>query len=222
MTPSFMNSLRQDWLGNIRGDLLAGLVVALALIPEAIAFSIIAGVDPKVGLYASFSIAVLTAITGGRPGMISAATAATAVLMISLVRDHENGLQLLFAATILAGLLQIAMGLLKLGNVMRFVSRSVLTGFVNALAILIFLAQLPEILPAAVPDFLNSILKSAHIGHEVEAVTMTWLHDRRRIGNHILVPTHHDADPIALGLYLGANNLGLGFPLGCSDSCRPG
>jgi len=175
MTPSFMNSLRQDWLGNIRGDLLAGLVVALALIPEAIAFSIIAGVDPKVGLYASFSIAVLTAITGGRPGMISAATAATAVLMISLVRDHENGLQLLFAATILAGLLQIAMGLLKLGNVMRFVSRSVLTGFVNALAILIFLAQLPEILPAAVPDFLNSILKSAHIGHEVEAVTMTWL-----------------------------------------------
>ena len=175
MTPSFMNSLRQDWLGNIRGDLLAGLVVALALIPEAIAFSIIAGVDPKVGLYASFSIAVLTAITGGRPGMISAATAATAVLMISLVRDHENGLQLLFAATILAGLLQIAMGLLKLGNVMRFVSRSVLTGFVNALAILIFLAQLPEILPAAVPDFLNSILKSANIGHEVEAVTMTWL-----------------------------------------------
>ncbi|MBZ4690422.1 MAG: UspA domain protein [Cereibacter sp.] len=136
---------RQQWLGNIRADLLAGLVVALALIPEAIAFSIIAGVDPKVGLYASFSIAVLTAIFGGRPGMISAATAATAVLMVTLVRDH--GLQYLLAATVLAGLLQIGMGLLKLGFVMRYVSKSVMTGFVNALAILIFMAQLPELDP---------------------------------------------------------------------------
>lgn len=136
---------RGQWLGNIRGDLLSGLVVALALIPEAIAFSIIAGVDPKVGLYASFSIAVITAITGGRPGMISAATAATAVLMVTLVRDH--GLEYLLAATVLAGLLQIGAGLLKLGFVMRYVSRSVMTGFVNALAILIFLAQLPELDP---------------------------------------------------------------------------
>ncbi|MEP3299432.1 MAG: SulP family inorganic anion transporter [Pseudoruegeria sp.] len=134
--------MHQDWLGNIRADLLAGLVVALALIPEAIAFSIIAGVDPKIGLYASFSIAVITAIAGGRPGMISAATAATAVLMVTLVKDH--GLQYLLAATVLAGLLQIGAGMLKLGNVMRFVSKSVMTGFVNALAILIFLAQLPE------------------------------------------------------------------------------
>src|SRR5690606_18161307 len=135
---------RAQWLGNIRGDLLAGLVVALALIPEAIAFSIIAGVDPKIGLYASFSIAVITAIAGGRPGMISAATAATAVLMVTLVRDH--GLQYLLAATVLAGLIQIGMGMLKLGNLMRFVSRSVMTGFVNALAILIFIAQLPELI----------------------------------------------------------------------------
>jgi SulP family sulfate permease len=133
-------------LGNVRGDLrLAGLVVALALIPEAIAFSIIAGVDPKVGLYASFSIAVITAITGGRPGMISAATAATAVLMVTLVRDH--GLQYLLAATVLAGLIQIGAGALKLGFVMRYVSKSVMTGFVNALAILIFMAQLPELDP---------------------------------------------------------------------------
>lgn len=138
-----LTRLRAEWLGNVRGDLLAGLVVALALIPEAIAFSIIAGVDPKVGLYASFSIAVITAIVGGRPGMISAATAATAVLMVTLVRDH--GLQYLLAATVLAGLLQIAAGAARLGYVMRFVSRSVLTGFVNALAILIFLAQLPEL-----------------------------------------------------------------------------
>jgi len=139
-----LSAYRDEWFGNIRGDLIAGLVVALALIPEAIAFSIIAGVDPKVGLYASFSIAVLTAFLGGRPGMISAATAATAVLMVTLVRDH--GLEYLLAATVLAGLLQIAAGFLKLGYVMRFVSRSVMTGFVNALAILIFMAQIPELL----------------------------------------------------------------------------
>ncbi|WP_029015061.1 SulP family inorganic anion transporter [Niveispirillum irakense] len=135
--------LKAEWFGNIRGDVLSGLVVALALIPEAIAFSIIAGVDPKVGLYASFSIAVIIAITGGRPGMISAATAATAVLMGTLVKEH--GLQYLLAATVLAGILQIGAGFLKLASVMRFVSRSVMTGFVNALAILIFMAQLPEL-----------------------------------------------------------------------------
>ena len=138
-----LSTYRTQWFGNVRADLLAGLVVALALIPEAIAFSIIAGVDPKVGLYASFSIAVLIAFVGGRPGMISAATAATAVLMVTLVRDH--GLEYLLAATVLAGLLQIAAGFLKLGYVMRFVSRSVMTGFVNALAILIFMAQIPEL-----------------------------------------------------------------------------
>ncbi|MDP3356791.1 MAG: SulP family inorganic anion transporter [Polaromonas sp.] len=136
-------SIRQDWFSNIRGDLLAGLVVALALIPEAIAFSIIAGVDPRVGLYASFSIAVIIAFTGGRPGMISAATGAMALVMVMLVKEH--GLQYLLAATILTGVLQIIAGAFKLGVLMRFVSRSVITGFVNALAILIFLAQLPEL-----------------------------------------------------------------------------
>jgi SulP family sulfate permease len=144
MIASWTDNLREDWFGNIRPDLLAGLVVALALIPEAIAFSIIAGVDPKVGLYASFSIAVITAIAGGRPGMISAATAATAVLMVTLVKQH--GLEYLLATTVLAGLLQIGAGVLKLGSVMRFVSKSVMTGFVNALAILIFIAQLPELI----------------------------------------------------------------------------
>jgi SulP family sulfate permease len=139
--------IRNEWFGNIRGDLLAGLVVALALIPEAIAFSIIAGVDPKVGLYASFSIAAIIAFTGGRPGMISAATAATAVLMVTLVKEH--GLQYLLAATVLAGVLQIIAGLLRLGELMRFVSRSVITGFVNALAILIFMAQIPELVGVA-------------------------------------------------------------------------
>ena len=138
-----MKSLQQDWFSNVRNDLLAGLVVALALIPEAIAFSIIAGVDPKVGLYASFCIATVIAFTGGRPGMISAATGAMALVMVTLVRDH--GLQYLLAATILTGVLQIVAGAVRLGVLMRFVSRSVITGFVNALAILIFMAQLPEL-----------------------------------------------------------------------------
>ncbi|PSJ48276.1 sodium-independent anion transporter [Zobellella taiwanensis] len=136
-------SIKQTWFSNIRGDVLAGIVVALALIPEAVAFSIIAGVDPKVGLYASFCICVVTAFIGGRPGMISAATGAMALLMVTLVRDH--GLEYLLAATLLCGVLQIVAGYLKLGELMRFVSRSVVTGFVNALAILIFLAQLPEL-----------------------------------------------------------------------------
>ncbi|MEC7814675.1 MAG: SulP family inorganic anion transporter [Pseudomonadota bacterium] len=138
-----IHSLRNQWLSNIRGDLLAGIVVALALIPEAIAFSIIAGVDPKVGLYASFCIAVVIAFVGGRPGMISAATGAMALLMVTLVKEH--GLEYLLAATLLTGVFQIIAGYLKLGALMRFVSRSVVTGFVNALAILIFMAQLPEL-----------------------------------------------------------------------------
>ncbi|WP_339934975.1 SulP family inorganic anion transporter [Vreelandella glaciei] len=134
---------KQEWFSNIKGDTLSGIVVALALIPEAIAFSIIAGVDPKVGLYASFCIAVIIAFTGGRPGMISAATGAMALLMVTLVREH--GLEYLLAATLLTGVLQIIAGYLKLADLMRFVSRSVVTGFVNALAILIFMAQLPEL-----------------------------------------------------------------------------
>jgi SulP family sulfate permease len=136
--------LRAEWFPNIRADILAGTVVALALIPEAIAFSIIAGVDPKVGLYASFCIAVVIAFAGGRPAMISAATGAMALVMVTLVRDH--GLQYLLAATILCGVLQLVAGALKLGVLMRYVSRSVMTGFVNALAILIFLAQMPELI----------------------------------------------------------------------------
>ena len=134
-------TLKEEWFSNVRADLLAGVVVALALIPEAIAFSIIAGVDPKVGLYASFSIACVTAFVGGRPGMISAATGAMALVMVTLVRDH--GLEYLFAATLLTGAIQIAFGFFRLGRYMKFVPRSVMTGFVNALAILIFMAQLP-------------------------------------------------------------------------------
>ncbi len=137
-------SMRRDWLANPRAEILAGIVVALALIPEAIGFSIIAGVDPRVGLYASVTIAIVIAFTGGRPGMISAATAAVAVLIGPLVREH--GVEYLFAATILMGLIQIIAGLLRLDLLMQFVSRSVITGFVNALAILIFLAQVPQLI----------------------------------------------------------------------------
>jgi SulP family sulfate permease len=136
-------TLRREWLSNPRGDILAGIVVALALIPEAIGFSVIAGVDPKLGLYASFSIAVITALVGGRPGMISAATAAVAVLVVPLVREH--GVEYLFAATILMGVLQVIAGFLRLDLLMQYVSRSVVTGFVNALAILIFMAQVPQL-----------------------------------------------------------------------------
>ncbi len=152
------STLKRHWFSNLRGDVLAGLVVALALIPEAIAFSLIAGVDPKIGLYASFSMAVVIAFAGGRPGMISAATGAMALLMVTLVKDH--GLQYLLAATLLCGVLQIGAGYLRLGSLMRFVSRSVVTGFVNALAILIFMAQLPEL---------------THVSWHVYAMTATGL-----------------------------------------------
>lgn len=136
------NKYFQEWFSNPRRDVIAGTVVALALIPEAIAFSIIAGVAPAVGLYASFCIAVVIAFLGGRPGMVSAATGAMAVLFVGLVRDH--GLEYMLPATILTGILQIGAGYLKLGNLMRFVSRSVVTGFVNALAIIIFMSQLTQ------------------------------------------------------------------------------
>jgi len=134
---------KDEWFGNVKNDALAGMVVALALIPEAIAFSIIAGVDPKVGLYASFCIAVVISFVGGRPGMISAATGAMALVMVTLVKDY--GLEYLLAATLLTGVFQIIAGYLQLGRFMSFVPRAVVVGFVNALAILIFMAQLPEL-----------------------------------------------------------------------------
>ena len=135
---------RSEWLTDPKTNLLAGLVVALALIPEAISFSIIAGVDPKVGLYASFSIAIIISFSGGRPGMISAATGAMALVIVPLVEEY--GVGYLFAATVLAGVLQLGLGYLGVGDLMRFIPRTVMTGFVNALAILIFLAQVPHIL----------------------------------------------------------------------------
>ncbi|MEP3051188.1 MAG: SulP family inorganic anion transporter [Erythrobacter sp.] len=144
---SFLSGVRRDWFAQPRADILAGIVVALALIPEAIGFALIAGVDPSVGLYASVAIAMVISLTGGRPGMISAATAAVAVVVIPLVREY--GVDYLFAATILMGVFQGIAALLRLDLLMQFVSRSVITGFVNALAILIFLAQIPQLDPTA-------------------------------------------------------------------------
>lgn len=158
---SKLSRLKAEWFGNPRADILAGLVVSFALIPEVIGFSIAAGVDPKVGLYASFCIAVVISITGGRPGMISAAAGSVALLTPGLVRDH--GPQFVIAATLLAGAIQIACGLLRMGVLVRFVSRSVMTGFVNALAILIFSAQVPQLLGGGIQGYLMTALGLAII-----------------------------------------------------------
>jgi SulP family sulfate permease len=128
----------------LRTEVLAGLVVALALIPEAIAFSIIAGVDPRVGLFASFTMAVSIAFLGGRPAMISAATGAIALVIAPVMREH--GMDYFIATVILGGVIQIALGLLGVAKLMRFIPRSVMVGFVNALAILIFMSQIPHLL----------------------------------------------------------------------------
>ena len=152
---------QREWFFNTKQDLLAGAVVGLALIPEAIAFSIIAGVDPKVGLYTSFIIAVMTAFLGGRPGSISAATGAMALLMIDLVKDH--GLQYLLAATFLTGIIQVIFGILKLGRQMKYVPRAVMIGYINALAVLIFLAQLPQLTNVPVTVYILTLLSLAII-----------------------------------------------------------
>lgn len=139
-----IETIKREWFSNVRSDILSGIVVALALIPEAIAFSLIAGVDPMVGLYASFCITVIIAFAGGRPGMISAATGAMALVMAPLVKEY--GLQYMLAATILTGVIQFVFGMCKIARVMKFIPRAVMIGFVNALAILIFVAQMPYVL----------------------------------------------------------------------------
>ncbi|MGC0780747.1 SulP family inorganic anion transporter [Pantoea agglomerans] len=204
-----LSSTRKDWLGNVRGDVLAGTVVALALIPEAIAFSIIAGVDPQVGLYSAFCIPIVMAFFGGRPAMISSSTGAMALLMVTLVKDH--GLQYLLAASVLTGVLQLLAGYLKLGSLMRYVSRSVVTGFVNALAILIFMAQLPELtnvtwhvyaLTAAglgiiyLFPYLNKTIPSPLVCIIVLTAISMWLHlDVRTVGDMGKLP---DSLPVFL------------------------
>ena len=139
-----MYTLKQQWFGNVRADILAGIVVGLALIPEALAFAFIVGVDPRVALYASFTIAVIISFVGGRPGLISAATGAMALVLVSLMANH--GLQYVLAATILTGIIQFILGGLGVAKLMRFIPNSVMLGFVNALGIMIFITQMPYVL----------------------------------------------------------------------------
>ncbi|MFH0967050.1 MAG: SulP family inorganic anion transporter [Methanobacteriota archaeon] len=143
-----VETIKKEWFSHVKGDTLAGMTVALALIPESIAFSIIAGVDPMVGLYASFCIALVIAFAGGRPGMISAATGAMALVFVILVKDY--GVEYLFAATILTGIIQLTLGFLKVDRFITFVPYSVVLGFVNSLAILIFLSQITFMVNAPV------------------------------------------------------------------------
>ncbi|WPC35901.1 SulP family inorganic anion transporter [Acinetobacter sp. YWS30-1] len=189
-----INLKKEEWFSNIRTDVLAGLVVGLALIPESIAFSAIAGVDPQVGLYASFCIAVSIAFFGGRPAMISAATGAMALLMITLVKDH--GLQYLLAATILTGIIQVIAGFFKVAKLMRFVSQAVVYGFLNALAILIFVAQIPEI---------NRMDSTGYLFIAVGLVIIYLFPYIPKIGKAIPSPLICIVVLIALALLLGAD-----------------
>ncbi|MGO1421589.1 SulP family inorganic anion transporter [Staphylococcus equorum] len=147
-----LNKLKREWLTAPGTNIVAGILVALALIPEALSFSIIAGVDPMVGLYSSFIIAVVISFVGGRPAMISAATGSVALVIVPLVKDH--GVQYLLAATILMGIIQIIFGVLKVGRLMKFIPNSVMIGFVNALAILIFMTQIKHIFGISIPTYL--------------------------------------------------------------------
>jgi len=151
-----MNTIKQQWFGNVRADILAGIVVGLALIPEALAFAFIVGVDPRVALYASFTIAVIISFVGGRPGLISAATGAMALVLVSLMADH--GLQYVLAATILTGIIQLILGGLGVANLMRFIPNSVMLGFVNALGIMIFITQMPYLLGANSMTYIFAIV----------------------------------------------------------------
>lgn len=146
-----MHTLKQEWFGNIRADILAGIVVGLALIPEALAFAFIVGVDPRVALYASFTIAVITSFVGGRPGLISAATGAMALVLVNLMATH--GLQYILAATILTGIIQFIFGIFGVANLMRFIPNSVMLGFVNALGIMIFMTQMPYLIGGGVMTY---------------------------------------------------------------------
>ncbi|UHA73481.1 SulP family inorganic anion transporter [Paenibacillus sp. 481] len=192
-----LQKIQQEWFSNVRSDILSGIVVALALIPESIAFSIIAGVDPMVGLYASFCIAVIIAFVGGRQGMISAATGAMALLMVPLVKEH--GLNYLLAATILTGVIQFIFGVCKVAKLMKFIPRPVMIGFVNALCMLVFIAQVPHfvgistltyifvgltlLIVYVVPRFFTAIPAPLIATVLLTAVAMNWNLDLKTVGD---------------------------------------
>lgn len=156
-----MKNLKKEWLSNIKGDVLAGIVVGIALVPEAIGFALVLGVEPMVGLYGAFCVSIVTAIFGGRIGMISGATGAMALVLASLVRSY--GIEYMFAATILSGVLQIILGIAGIGNLLKFIPRPVMIGFVNALGILIFVAQIPNFKGKGIEVYLLILLGIAII-----------------------------------------------------------
>ena len=147
---------KQQWLGNVKGDLLAGLVSALAIIPEVIGFTIVAGVSPMVGLYTSFCFTILLSFFGGRPAMVSAAAGSMALVIVNLVRNY--GVEYLFAATILAGLIQLVLGIFKVGNLLKFIPNTVMVGFVDALAILIFISQINTLAGEPMVSYILTII----------------------------------------------------------------
>src|SRR5690625_4723190 len=153
---NIMQAYTKEWFGNFRADTLSGIVVGLALIPEALAFAFIVGVDPQVALYASFTMAIIIAFFGGRPGMISAATGAMALVLVSLMSDH--GLQYVLAATILTGVIQFTLGMFGVAKLMRFIPNSVMLGFVNALGIMIFITQMPYLIGFNTMTYLFAII----------------------------------------------------------------
>ena len=155
-----------------KNEILSGLTVALALVPEAVAFAFVAGVDPLVGLYAAFMVGLLAATLGGRPGMISGATGAMAVVMVSLVAEH--GVEYLFAAVVLTGLIQISAGLLRLGKYIRIVPYPVMLGFVNGLAIVIFLAQFQHF-QVSLPDGSKELMSGSALWIFLGLITLTML-----------------------------------------------
>lgn len=154
-----MEKFKQEWLQNPFVNIIAGILVGLALIPEAISFSIIAGVDPMVGLYASVIIAITISITGGRSAMISAATAAVALVVVNLVQDH--GVEYLLLATILMGIIQVLLGILKIGRILRFIPNSVMIGFINSLAIMLFITQMQHILGITIHTYIYAFVTLA-------------------------------------------------------------
>ena len=169
-----MFKLEANRVQSVKNDVLSGLTVALALVPEAVAFAFVAGVEPLVGLYAAFMVGLITAVAGGRPGMISGATGALAVVMVALVADH--GVEYLFATVVLMGILQITAGVLKLGKFIRMVPHPVMLGFVNGLAIVIFLAQLSQFGEAGQPGWL------AGTGMEGSVIDVAWLEAPHLLG----------------------------------------
>ncbi|KZX60489.1 sodium-independent anion transporter [Halioglobus sp. HI00S01] len=162
-----MFELHPSKVATVKNDVLSGLTVALALVPEAVAFAFVAGVEPLVGLYAAFMVGLITACIGGRPGMISGATGALAVVMVALVADH--GVEYLFAAVVLMGIIQITAGALRLGKFIRMVPHPVMLGFVNGLAIVIFLAQLGQFGTPGEPGWLTGTFMEGSI------IDVAWL-----------------------------------------------